>query len=97
MRLSFSRPQRPHTIYVLESFRDKTGKSTTRRVETLGSEEAIEKKHGCPDGLEWAKAYVAQLNEGKKISKGKVHVELSPVERINRGEQVSYDCGDLLL
>ncbi len=97
MRLSFSRPQRPHTIYVLESFRDKTGKSTTRRVEILGSEEEIEKKHGCPDGLEWAKAYVAQLNEEKKINKEKIKVELSPSERINRGEQVSYDCGDLLL
>lgn len=97
MRLSFSRPQRPHTIYVLESFRDKTGKSTTRKVETLGSEEEIEKKYGCPDGLEWAKAYVARLNEEKKISKEKIKVELSPSERINPGEQVSYNCGDLLL
>lgn len=97
MRLSFSRAQRPHTIYVLESFRDKTGKSTTRRVEILGSEEEIEKKYGCPDGLEWAKAYVARLNEEKKISREKINVELSPSERINPGEQVSYDCGDLLL
>ncbi len=97
MRLSFSRPQRPHTIYVLESFRDKTGKSTTRKVETLGSEEEIEKKHGCADGLEWARAYVARLNEEKKINKEKINVELSPVERINPGEQISYDCGDLLL
>lgn len=97
MRLSFSRPQRPHTIYVLESFRDKTGKSTTRRVETLGSEEEIEKKYGCPDGLEWAKAYVARLNEEKKIQKEGIKIELSPSERINPGEQVIHDCGDLLL
>ena len=97
MKLSFSRPQRPHTIYVLQSFRDKTGKSTTRRVETLGSEEEIEKKHGCADGLEWAKAYVARLNEAEKLGKEKIKVELSPTERIARGEQVSHDCGDLLL
>lgn len=95
--MSFSRPQRPHTIYVLESFRDKTGKSTTRRVETLGSEEEIEKKYGCPDGLEWAKAYVARLNEEKKIQKEGIKIELSPSERINPGEQVIHDCGDLLL
>ena len=95
--MSFSRPQRPHTIYVLKSFRDKTGKSTTRRVETLGSEEEIERKHGCVDGLEWAKAYVARLNEEEKLGKEKIKVELSPAERINPGEQVSYDCGDLLL
>ncbi len=97
MRLSFSRPQRPHTIYVLKSFRDKTGKSTTKRVETLGSEEEIEKKYGCPDGLAWAKEYVARLNEDEKLGKEKVTVELSPTERIVQGEQVSYNCGDLLL
>ena len=98
MRLSFSRAQRPHTIYVLKSFRDKDGKSTSRKIETLGSEEEIEKKYGCPDGLEWAKAYVARLNEEEKRSKEKkIKVELSPSERINPGEQASYDCGDLLL
>lgn len=97
MKLSFSRPQRPHTIYVLKSFRDNTGKSTTRRVETLGSEEEIEQKYGCPDGLEWAKAYVSRLNEEEKLGKERIKVELSPVERIDPGQQVSYDCGDLLL
>lgn len=97
MRLSFSRPQRPHTIYVLKSFRDKTGKSTTKRVETLGSEEEIEKKHGCPDGLAWAKEYVARLNEEEKLGKERITAEFSPTERIATGRQVSYDCGDLLL
>lgn len=43
MRLSFSRPQRPHTIYIIRSYRDKDGKSTTERYETLGTEEDIEK------------------------------------------------------
>lgn len=97
MRLSFSRPQRPHTIYVLKSFRDETGKSTTKRVETLGSEEEIEKKYGCPDGLEWAKEYVARLNEEEKLGKERVTAEFSPTEQIAAGRQVSYDCGDLLL
>lgn len=97
MRLSFSRPQRPHTIYVLKSFRDKTGKSTTKRVETLGSEEKIEEKYGCPDGLEWAKAYVARLNEEEKLGKEMVNAQFSPTARINPGEQVGYDCGDLLM
>lgn len=97
MRLSFSRPQRPHTIYVLKSFRDKTGRSTTRRVETLGSEEEIEKKYGCRDGLEWARAHVERLNEEERRGKEKVRVDLSPSERIKPGEQVEYNCGDLLL
>ena len=70
MRLSFSRPQRPHTIYVLKSFRDKTGKSTTKRVETLGSEEEIEKKYGCPDGLEWAKG-MSHASTRRKNSAGR--------------------------
>lgn len=97
MRLSFSRTQRPHTIYVLKSFRDETGKSTTRRVETLGSEEEIEEKHGCNDGLAWAKAYVERLNEEERQERERIRVDLSPSERIKPGEQVEYNCGDLLL
>lgn len=97
MRLSFSRAQRPHTIYVLKSFRDKDGKSTTKRIETLGSEEEIEKKYGCPDGLAWAKSYVERLNAEEKLGKERVKIELSPAERIKQGEQVTYDCGDLLM
>lgn len=97
MRLTFSRPQRPHTIYVQESYRDKNGKSTSRKVETLGSEEDIEKKYGCADGLAWAKEYVARLNEERKLAKEKVNVSLSAAERIKYGETVSYNCGDLLL
>ena len=97
MRLTFSRPQRPHTIYIQESFRDKDGKSTSRKIETLGTEEDIERKYGCPDGLQWARDYVARLNEEKRQGKEKVRVDLSPSERIRTGEQVEYSCGDLLL
>lgn len=97
MRLTFSRPQRPHTIYVQESFRDKNGKSTSRKIETLGSEEEIEKKFGCPDGLEWARQYVARLNEEKRLGKEKIRAEFNPAERIDYNEQVVYDCGDLVM
>lgn len=81
----------------MKSFRDKTGKSTTKRVATLGSEEEIEEKYGCKDGLAWARAYVDRLNEEERHGKEMVRVDLSPSERINPGEQVEYNCGDLLL
>lgn len=97
MRICFSRPQRPHTLYVQQSYRDKNGKSTSRKIETLGTEEEIEAKYGCPDGLEWAKAYVAELNEQAKLAKRKVKIELSPSKRIPVGEQVLYSGGDLML
>lgn len=97
MRLTFSRPQRPHTIYIQESFRDKNGKSTSRKIETLGSEEEIEKRFGCPDGLEWARQYVARLNEEKRLGKEKIKAEFYPAERIAYNEQVVYDCADLLM
>lgn len=97
MRLTFSRPERPHTIYVQKSFRDKNGRSTSKKIERLGTEEEIERKHGCADGLVWAQEYVARLNEEERLGREKVKAEFSPRERINPGEQVSYDCGDLLL
>lgn len=52
------------------------------RVETLGSEEEIEEKHGCADGLEWARAYVARLNEKEKEDRETIKAEFSPSERI---------------
>ena len=97
MRLSFSRPQRPHTIYVLKSYRDKYGKSTTKKIETLGSEEEIERKYGCADGLEWAKKYVEKLNEQERLGKEKIKIELSPTEQIAYGEGDKVSGGDLML
>lgn len=97
MKLTFSRKQRPHTIYVQVSFRDKNGRSTSKKIERLGSEEEIEKKYGCPDGLAWAKEYVARLNAEAQSGKEKVVASFSPTERIEPGKQVSCDCGDLLL
>lgn len=98
MRLCFSRTERPHTIYILKSFRDNKGKSTTRKVEKLGSEEEIEKKYGCTDGLAWTKAYVERLNEEEKSGKTQaIKAEFSPDERIKPGVQSRYNCGDLLL
>lgn len=97
MRICFSRPQRPHTLYVQKSFRDKNGKSTSKKIEVLGSEEEIEAKYGCPDGLEWAKAYVAKLNEQEKLGRQKLKIELSPAQRIAAGEQVVCSGGDLLM
>ena len=97
MRLSFSRPQRPHTIYVLKSFRDKSGKSTTVRVETLGTEEEIEKKHNCADGLAWAKAYVEKLNEEERLGKQRIKIELTPNAELDPTEVPLRNGGDLLL
>ena len=97
MRICFSRPQRPHTLYVQKSFRDKNGKSTSKKIEVLGSEEEIEAKYGCPDGLEWAKTYVAKLNEQEKLGRQKLKIELSPAQRIAAGEQVVCSGGDLLM
>lgn len=97
MRLSFSRPQRPHTIYVLKSFRDKSGKSTTVRVETLGTEEEIEAKHNCADGLAWAKAYVEKLNEAERLGKQPIKIELTPNAGLDPSEKPLRNGGDLLL
>ena len=56
-------------------------------METLGSEEEIEAKYGCPDGLEWAKAYVARLNEEEKLGRKKVCIELSPDKPMSNDSQ----------
>ena len=79
---------------MLKSFHDKDGKSTSVKVETLGTEEEIEKKYGCPDGLEWAKAHVAEFNERERLERKTIKIELSPKARIESGKSSLCSGGD---
>lgn len=97
MRLSFSRAKRPHTIYVIDSYRKSNGRSSSKKIETLGSEEEIERKYGCADGLQWAKEYVARLNAEAKSAKEPVRAEFSASGRIEPGQSNLRYGGDLLL
>lgn len=82
-------------FYVLKSFRDETGKSTTKVVERLGSYDALLKEHSDP--VAWAKEYVAQLNQKEKDAQMNISVPFSPSAVIEKDTPLLFDGGYLFL
>lgn len=82
---------------VIESFRDKNGRSTTRVVESLGNEEEIRKAHPGVDPEEWAKEYARKLTEEKKKENSKLLAKYDPAKQIPLDEQRSFNISYLFL
>lgn len=82
-------------FYVLKSYRDSNGKSTTKVVERLGTYEELAKSH--PDPVAWAKAYVEELNQKELADSGQISVNFSQNEQLAQDEQQLYEGGYLFL
>ncbi len=65
MKITISRSKNATIYYISKSIR-LNGKSTTRTVEKLGTEEEVRKRAGGMDPYEWAKQYAAELTRREK-------------------------------
>lgn len=97
MKLKISRSKNSCTLYVQKAYRDKTGKSTSKIVERLGSLEEVRQRADGQDPMEWAKEYVARLTAEEKEQRRVVCPRLHPEMLIKKGEQQSVSCGYLFL
>jgi len=82
-------------LYVLKSYRNEQGKSTTKVVERLGTYDALLKEH--PDPIAWAKSYVEELNRKEQEAQAVIAVSYSPSALIGKDEEVLVDGGHLFL
>lgn len=97
MKLKISRSKNSCTLYVQKAYRDKTGKSTSKIVERLGSLEEVRERAGGADPMEWAKAYVARLTEEEKAQRRVICPRLHPDVLIKKDQLQSVGCGYLFL
>lgn len=97
MKLTISKSKNSCTLYVQKSFRDKSGKSTTKTVERLGSPEEICAKYGCEDAYAWAREYVGELTRQERLERRKVSVQFSPSQPLARDMRHLYNGGYLFL
>lgn len=97
MKLKISRSKNSCTLYVQKAYRDKTGKSTSRIVERLGSLDEVRQRSGGQDPMEWARAYVRTLTEQEKEQRRVVMPRLHPSTLIPKGTPQSCGCGYLFL
>ncbi len=97
MKLKISRSKNSCTLYVQKAYRDKTGKSTSKIVERLGSLEEVRQRSGGQDPMEWAREYVSRLTAEEKEQRRVICPRLHPGLRIKKGELQSVASGYLFL
>lgn len=97
MKLKISRSKNSCTLYVQKAFRDKTGKSTSKIVERLGSLDEVRARADGADPMEWAMEYVRKLTLEEKEQRRVVMPRLHPSQLIPKDVVQSYVCGHLFL
>lgn len=97
MKLKVTSSKSACNLYVLKSYRDKTGKSTSKVVERLGTLEEVSQRSNGQDPMEWAKEYVARLTAEEKEQRRVICPRLHPDVLIKKDELQSVSCGYLFL
>ncbi|GEK92220.1 IS1634 family transposase [Alkalibacterium kapii] len=82
---------------IIESYRDRNGRSTTRVVESLGNEEEIRRNHPGVDPEKWANEYARKLTEEKKKKTSQIIAKYNPTKQIPLNTRQSYNIGYLFL
>jgi len=96
MRLCISKSKNATSLYVIQSFYE-NGKRSTRVVEKLGTLAELQQKLGQRDPIEWAKSYIAELNQKEKEQSREVIVKYSPAKMISKDQQHLFNGGYLFL
>lgn len=96
MRLMVSKSKNAQSLYVIKSV-FVNGKRTTKIVEKLGTYETLLEKLDGRDPIEWAKAYVDELNRQEQKDTQDVLVRFSPAKQITASRQHTYNGGYLFL
>lgn len=97
MKLKISKSKNSCNLYVQKAYRDKTGKSTSKIVERLGSLDEVRLRAGNQDPIEWAKAYVEKLTREEKEQRRVIMPRLHPDTLIKKDASQSCQCGYLFL
>lgn len=95
MRLNVVESKNAKQLYVIKSFRDENGKSTTKIVEKLGTYAELAKLHDDP--IAWAKAYIEELNRLEAAQKTPVCIQLYESRIIEKDEKRIFAGGYLFL
>lgn len=77
MRLSLVKSKNAIQFYIIKSYRDETGKNTSRIIEKLGNEQEILEKWKRKNPIVWAKKYIEELNRQEKENTNDVIIKKS--------------------
>lgn len=96
MRIRTGKTKNGRLFYVIKTCYDSHGVEHTVTVEKLGNENDIRQRTGR-DPDEWAKEYVAKLNEEERLEKQDVTMTFSRTKRLTKNHQYTFQIGYLFL
>ena len=96
MRLNTIKSPNATSYYVIKDV-VKGGKRSTRIVEKLGTHEELLAKCGDQDPVEWAKAYIEELNRQEKEGQFEYVAKYSSAKQLPKGQQREFKGGYLFL
>ncbi len=97
MRLQTVKSKNAISFYIVKSFRNKKGKSTSKVVEKLGTLEEVTIKANGEDPYVWAKAYAAELTRLEKLEKRNIIIEYNPNSKMEFNEDKLFNLGYLFI
>ncbi len=96
MRLGISKSKNSVSLYVKEDYYV-AGRKTSVIVEKLGNLEEIKQRTGTQDPYEWARQYIAKLNQKNKDESQEIILKYKQDRTIPLGQSVRYNAGYLFL
>lgn len=97
MRLSLVKSKNTVQFYVIQSYRNKNGKNTSKIFEKLGNLEQVTKRANGQDPFEWAKEYIHKLNIKEKNNELEIILKKSTSKLIPKNCQTFFNGGYLFL
>ena len=97
MRLSLVKSKNTIQFYVIQSYRDKNGKNTSKIFEKLGNLEQVTKKAHGQDPFAWAKEYINKLNIKEKNNELEIIFKKSTSKLLPKNCQTFFNGGYLFL
>lgn len=82
-------------LYVVQSYRNSKGISTSKIVEKLGTDVELAKSHKDP--IEWAKQYVEELNKANAEGNRIITIDFDPNEQLALNDNRVFNGGYLYL
>lgn len=99
MRIKITKSKNSESLYIIKSYRDKNGKSTTRIIEKLGTISSLLPKHNNSrdEVIAWAKKRADFLTQKEKEDNLDVILNLSPYKKLKKDSIRTFNCGYLFI
>lgn len=98
MRVNIVKSKNAEQVYIIHSYRNDKGKSTSTIYKKLGNMESLIKKYGSREkALEYAKELAKKETDKYKESNSSINVELSPNVRIDLNKDRLFNVGYLFI